>query len=80
MEPLEWQGARIRFIVAGCRCTGKSGMVRFIWWATRPHSEVSTVGGIVTGFRGALGVAQALLHDGKSPELGALRRELVRIG
>ena len=38
--------------------------------------KVSTVGGIVTGFRGALGVAQALLQDGKSPELGALRREL----
>src|SRR5207245_7964329 len=38
--------------------------------------KVSTVGGIVTGFRGALGVAQALLHNGKSHELGALRREL----
>jgi flavin-dependent dehydrogenase len=38
--------------------------------------KVSTVGGIVTGFRGALGVAQALLKKEKSQELAALRREL----
>ena len=38
--------------------------------------KVSTVGGIVTGFRGALGVAEALLKQGKSQELAALRREL----
>jgi flavin-dependent dehydrogenase len=38
--------------------------------------KVSTVGGIVTGFRGALGVSQALLQNGKSRELTALRREL----
>jgi hypothetical protein len=34
------------------------------------------VGGIVTGFRGALGVAQAILKNGKSQELAGLRREL----
>ena len=38
--------------------------------------KVSTVGGIVTGFRGALGVSEALLQNGKSRELAALRREL----
>ena len=38
--------------------------------------KVSTVGGIVTGFRGALGVSQALLQNGKSHELASLRREL----
>jgi len=38
--------------------------------------KVSTVGGIVTGFRGALGVSQALLQNGRSRELTALRREL----
>jgi flavin-dependent dehydrogenase len=38
--------------------------------------KVSTVGGIVTGFRGALGVAQALLRKGVGRELAALRREL----
>jgi flavin-dependent dehydrogenase len=38
--------------------------------------KVSTVGGIVTGLRGALGVAQAILNGGASRELQALRREL----
>jgi flavin-dependent dehydrogenase len=38
--------------------------------------KVSTVGGIVTGFRGALGVAQSILQGGRSSELTALRREL----
>ena len=37
---------------------------------------MSTVGGIVTGFRGALGVAQALLKKGASNELTGLRCEL----
>lgn len=37
--------------------------------------KVSTVGGIVTGFRGAAAVANAILHGDKS-ELKALRREL----
>lgn len=37
--------------------------------------KVTTVGGIVTGFRGALGVAQAILN-GSSGELRTLRREL----
>jgi hypothetical protein len=37
--------------------------------------KVSTVGGIVTGFRGARGVADAILRKGQS-ELRALRREL----
>jgi flavin-dependent dehydrogenase len=37
--------------------------------------KVSTVGGIVTGFRGARGVADAILQKGNS-ELRTLRREL----
>ena len=37
---------------------------------------MTTVGGIVTGFRGALGVAQSILRKGPSRELMALRREL----
>jgi len=40
------------------------------------HVKVSTVGGIVTGFRGALGVAEAILNGGSNGELRALRREL----
>ena len=38
--------------------------------------KVSTVGGIVTGFRGAQGVADALLGSGHKGELRALHREL----
>jgi len=38
--------------------------------------KVTTVGGIVTGFRGALGAAEAILNGGHSGELRALRREL----
>ena len=42
------------------------------------HVKVSTVGGVVTGFRGALGVVEAILNGGSSRELQALRRELDR--
>jgi flavin-dependent dehydrogenase len=40
------------------------------------HVKVSTVGGIVTGLRGAMGVAGAILNGGPNGELNALRREL----
>jgi flavin-dependent dehydrogenase len=40
------------------------------------HVKISTVGGIVTGFRGALGVAESILNGGPNGELQALRREL----
>jgi len=42
------------------------------------HVKVSTAGGIVTGFRGAQGVAEAILNGGSSRELRALRKELGR--
>lgn len=77
LEPLEWQGARIpvyRKWVPVRRQIG-NGEVYLVGDAAA-QVKVSTVGGIVTGFRGALGVAQALLQKGKSPELAALRREL----
>jgi flavin-dependent dehydrogenase len=38
--------------------------------------KVSTVGGIVTGFRGAQAVAESILRAGRGRELLALRREL----
>ena len=38
--------------------------------------KVTTLGGVVTGFRGALGVSERILNGGLSPELRALRREL----
>jgi flavin-dependent dehydrogenase len=77
LEPLEWQGARIpvyRGWVPVRRQIG-SGEV-FLVGDAAAQVKVSTVGGIVTGFRGALGVAQALLRKGVGRELAALRREL----
>src|SRR5439155_786974 len=38
--------------------------------------KVTTIGGVITGFRGARGVAEAILNGGRSAELRALRREL----
>lgn len=40
------------------------------------HVKVSTVGGIVTGFRGAMGVVESILNGGASRKLKELRREL----
>ena len=77
LEPLEWQGARIpvyRRWVPVRRQLG-NGEVYLVGDAAA-QVKVSTVGGIVTGFRGALGVSQALLQNGKSAELSGLRREL----
>ena len=75
-EPLEWQGARIpvykRWIPVQRRVG--SGDVYLVGDAAA-QVKVSTVGGIVTGFRGARGVADAILQK-SSHELRALRREL----
>jgi flavin-dependent dehydrogenase len=40
------------------------------------HVKVTTVGGVVTGFRGAIGVAEAILNGGSSKNFRALKREL----
>jgi len=77
MEPLEWQGARIpvyRKWIPVERQVG-NGKV-FLVGDAAAQVKVSTVGGIVTGFRGAQGVADALLGVGGSCELRALHREL----
>ena len=75
--PLEWQGARIpvykKWIPVRRRIG--NGDVYLVGDAAA-QVKVSTVGGIVTGFRGALGVVQALLRTGPQTELRALRREL----
>lgn len=75
-EPLEWQGARIP-VYRGwvpVQHTVGNGEVYLVGDAAA-QVKVSTVGGIVTGFRGARGVADAILRKGRS-ELRALRREL----
>ncbi|HEY2459185.1 MAG TPA: NAD(P)/FAD-dependent oxidoreductase [Candidatus Acidoferrum sp.] len=77
MEPLEWQGARIpvyRKWIPVKRRVG-NGEVYLVGDAAA-QVKVSTVGGIVTGFRGALGVAQSILENGRGSELRTLRREL----
>jgi flavin-dependent dehydrogenase len=77
MEPLEWQGARIpvyRGWVPVRRRVGNGDV--YLVGDAAAQVKVSTVGGIVTGLRGALGVGQSILRKGGGRELTALRREL----
>lgn len=76
-EPLEFQGARIPVYTKWIpvhRRVGDGSV--YLAGDAAGQVKVSTVGGIVTGLRGALGVAQAILSGGASRELQALRREL----
>jgi len=77
LDAIEFQGARIpvykRWIPV--RRQLGNGSVYLVGDAAA-QVKVSTIGGIVTGFRGALGVAEAILNGGSSRELLALRREL----
>jgi flavin-dependent dehydrogenase len=76
-RPIGYQGARIPVYSRWVPVERKLGGGRvFLVGDAAGQVKVSTVGGIVTGFRGALGVSEAILHDGPSPELRALRREL----
>ena len=77
IEPLSFQGAKIpvyKWWVPVKRRVG-AGRVYLVGDAAA-QVKVTTVGGIVTGFRGALGVAEAILNGGRSRELRSLRREL----
>jgi digeranylgeranylglycerophospholipid reductase len=80
LTPLEWQGARIpvyRNWVPVRRRIG-NGEVYLVGDAAA-QVKVSTVGGIVTGFRGAIAVSDALVgksKDAGQSELAILRREL----
>ncbi len=77
IEPLTFQGARIPVYTGGVPVERRVGTGRvYLVGDAASQVKVSTVGGIVTGFRGALGVAEAILNDGRSRELRALRREL----
>jgi len=77
LSTIEFQGARIpvysRWIPVKRNIGG--GSIYLVGDAAG-QVKVTTVGGIVTGFRGALGVAQAILNGGMSRELRRLRREL----
>lgn len=77
MTAIEWQGARIpvyRKWIPVRRRVGNGEV--FLVGDAAAQVKVSTVGGIVTGFRGAQGVADALLAANGGSELRALRREL----
>jgi flavin-dependent dehydrogenase len=77
LEPIEFQAARIpvytRWVPVRRQLHG--GQV-FLVGDAAAQVKVSTVGGIVTGLRGAAGVAGAILRGGASRELRQLRREL----
>jgi len=77
LMPIEFQSARIPLYSNRMSFRDQVGRspVYFVGDAAG-HVKVSTVGGIVTGFRGARGVAEAILNGGVSRELRALRREL----
>lgn len=74
---LAFQGARIpvyqRWVPVERRMA--NGRVYLVGDAAA-QVKVTTLGGVVTGFRGALGVSERILNGGFSPELRALRREL----
>jgi flavin-dependent dehydrogenase len=75
--PLSFQGARIPLYngwVPVRRKIGRGSV--YLVGDAAGQVKVTTVGGIVTGFRGALGVSEAILNGGHSPELRSLRREL----
>lgn len=76
-EPSEFQGARIPVYTrwTPVRRSLGNGEVYLVGDAAG-QVKVTTVGGVVTGFRGAAGVAEAILNGGRSKILKQLRREL----
>lgn len=76
-EPHSFQGARIplykKWIPVKREIAGKPV---YLVGDAAGQVKVTTIGGIVTGFRGALGVAEAIANGGASSELRRLRFEL----
>jgi uncharacterized SAM-binding protein YcdF (DUF218 family) len=81
LEPIELQAARIPSYagwIDNHRRVGHGDV--YLVGDAAAQVKATTVGGIVTGFRGAASVASAILSGGASRELRALRRELDRPG
>lgn len=77
LKPLAFQAARIPVYKRWVPVEKKLGSARvFVVGDAAAQVKVSTVGGIVTGLRGAVGVAEAILNPGSRGELRRLRREL----
>src|SRR5258707_15233998 len=75
--PLGFQGARIPVYDRWTPVERRLGAGRvFLVGDAAGQVKVSTVGGIVTGFRGALGVSEAILNGGESRELRSLWPQL----
>jgi flavin-dependent dehydrogenase len=77
LDAIQFQGARIPVYTGWIpvrRQVGNGSV--YVVGDAAGQVKVTTVGGIVTGFRGALGVAEAILYGGVSAELRSLRREL----
>jgi flavin-dependent dehydrogenase len=79
LEPIAFQAARIPAYAGWIpnHCRMGQGDVYLVGDAAA-QVKATTVGGIVTGFRGAVSVAAAILNGGARRELRALRRELDR--
>ncbi len=76
-QPLSFQGARIPVYTHWVPVERRIGRGRvYLVGDAACQVKVTTVGGIVTGLRGALGVAEAILSGRRSRELRALRTEL----
>jgi flavin-dependent dehydrogenase len=77
LKPLAYQGARIPVYTGWMPVRRQlAGGEVYLVGDAAGHVKVTTVGGIVTGFRGARGVSEAILNGGSSRRLRALRREL----
>jgi flavin-dependent dehydrogenase len=77
MTPLEFQDAMVPLYtrwIPNHKRLGNNDV--YLVGDAAGHVKVSTVGGIVTGFRGVMGVAEAILHNGSGRELKVLQREL----
>ena len=75
--PLGYQGARIPVYDRWTPVERRVGAGRvYLVGDAAGQVKVSTVGGIVTGFRGAIGVSESIMNGGESRELRSLRREL----
>jgi len=76
-EPIEYQGARIPIYVGWVPVHRRvAGMDVYLVGDAASQVKVSTVGGIVTGLRGAEAVSSAILRSDGSRQLRSLRREL----
>jgi flavin-dependent dehydrogenase len=79
LEPIEFQAARIPSYggwISNHRRLGQGDV--YLVGDAAAQVKATTVGGIVTGFRGAVSVARAILNGGANREQRALRRELDR--